>query len=247
MISRSSPARDIVIDGLVSFEHSQYFPFEHLVAVDKDTSFIRHFNDAPLRRSGRMTAYQKRKRAILESMLGRPDPKAVEKATRELLEVSLEGAKSAVVRSDEHTAYPRAIRRLNVEIEHLRTSSIRRRDRRNELFEVNSLEMFVRHSSSNHKRETISFSKRRQGSTERFALFVVWKNYVKRRFEKRCCKTPAMLSGLATRILTIEEILGRRLFPSRVELTGAWADYYWRRVETSVLGVNRRHELKYAV
>ena len=72
-----STCRDIVVDGLVTFEHSQFFPFEILAAVDNDSSFILHFSDAPLRRSGRMTAAQKVKRAKLEARTGRPDPKAV--------------------------------------------------------------------------------------------------------------------------------------------------------------------------
>jgi hypothetical protein len=54
-----STQRDIVIDGLVTFEHSQYFPFEILAAVDRHSSFILHFSDAPLRRSSRMTDWQR--------------------------------------------------------------------------------------------------------------------------------------------------------------------------------------------
>lgn len=243
----ASPAVDIAIDGLGCFEHSQYFPFEHLLAVDRPTSFIPYFTDAPLRRSGRMTTRQKRKRERLERRLGRPDPKAVEKGMREVLEVALEGSERATVYSDKHRAYLRSIQGLKTDIDHKRTSSRAVRDRHNDLFEINSLDMFIRHSGANHRRETIAFSKRRQGSSERLAVFVVWKNFVKRRWEKGCRQTPGMLRGLTDRVLTVEEILSKRLFPSLIELPARWNDYYWRRVVTPVLGVNRRHELKYAV
>ncbi len=239
LMRKASPFSDIAVDGLVTFEFSQYFPFEHLVAVDNETSFLIHFTDAPLRRSGRMTAFQKRRRQELEARLGKPDPRAVEKGMVELLRVATEGAEQAIVRSDEHRAYLRALRQVACDITHRRTSSRRKRDRHNELFEINSLDMFLRHSQANHRRETIAFSRRRQCSSERLAVFQVWKNYVKRRWEKRSRATPGMLVGVTDRVLTAAEVLGRRMFRSHVELPRSWAAYYERRVATPVLGVNR--------
>lgn len=246
IMQQASPFRDIVIDGLVSFEYSQYFPFEHLVAVDRNTSFFIHFTDAPLRRSGTMTEFQKKKRQKLEAELGRPDSKAVLKGMQEVLSVALAGADCAIVRSDKHGIYPRAIRQLDCKIQHRRIDSRLKRDRRNELFEVNCLDMLIRHCEKNHTRETIAFSKRRQGSAERLAVLLVWRNYVKRRFEKRCKETPAMLLGLVDQVLGFRDIFSQRLFPSLVELPLRWQEYYWRRVWTPVLGVNRRHEWTYA-
>jgi len=242
----ASTCRDIVIDGLVSFEHSQFYPFEILAAVDNDTSFILHLTDAPLRRSGRMTDAQKVKRARLEAKHGRPDPRAVLDGAREILQEAVVGANQAIIRSDEHRAYPRALKGLPCPYTHRQVNSQERRDRRNELFEVNALDMFLRHSIANHRRETIAFAKRRQGAMERAAVFTVWKNWVKRRWEKRCHQTPAMLMGLADKAFRFEEILARRLFPRHVSLPPSWQNYYWRKVETPVLGVNRQHRLKYA-
>jgi hypothetical protein len=78
------------------------------------------------------------------------------------------------------------------------------------------------------------------------AIFTVWKNCVKRRWELGRRQTPAMIKGLLERPLRAVEILQERLFPSLVELPARWREYYWRLVETPVLGVNRRHELTYA-
>lgn len=241
-----SPPSDIVADGLVSFEYSQFFPFEHLIAVDRHSSFIYYHTDAPVRRSGRMTDPQKQRRAKLEKALGRPDPKAVENAMGELLGVVLQGAKKAIVRTDRHKAYPRALRRVDCEVEHRTTDSRRVRNQTNELFEINSLDRFLRHSSANHTRETLAWSKRRQASAERLTVFMVWKNCVKRRWELGRRQTPAMVLGLLEAPLKVVDILRERLFPSLVELPPRWQQYYSRAVQTPVLGTNRKHELKYA-
>jgi transposase-like protein len=237
----------LVIDGFESFEYSQYFPFHHNLAVEAATGFFVHFTDSPLRRKGRMRPAQRRRRAQLEERLGRPDPKAVESGIRELLQVALAGVETVQLRRDDHPAYPRAMRDLPQRIIDQVTPSTARRDADNDLFEVNLLDLLIRHSSANHRRETIAWSKRRQRSAERLAVLLVWRNYVKRRWEKGPPQTPAMLKGLVEKPLRLREILARRLFPSRIALPGIWADYYWGRVLTRALPVNRRHALRYAV
>ncbi|MBI5838345.1 MAG: hypothetical protein HZB25_13990, partial [Candidatus Eisenbacteria bacterium] len=52
--------------------------------------------------------------------------------------------------------------------------------------------------------------------------------------------------GLLGRALTVSEVLGRRLFPSRVGLPETLERYYRRTVKTPALGVNRTHRLRYA-
>jgi hypothetical protein len=194
-----------------------------------------------------MTAYQKQRRATLEAVHRRADPGAVLEATVEVLSASLAGAVRAHVWSDKHRAYPVAIRRIRwCAVEHETIDSRARRTRANPLFEVNCLDMLLRHCLKDHTRETIAFGKRRQHSIYRLAIFVVWRNYIKRRRERRCRSTPAMLLGLLTRALTEPEVLARRLFVAHLELSARWEDYYWRRVKTRPLAVNRRHELAYA-
>jgi transposase-like protein len=244
--ANARPQGPLVFDSFESFEYSQYFPFQHHLLAEVESSFFWHFTDSPLRRKGRMTEVQKRRRAALETQLGRPDPQAVDKDVQHLLQVTLGGVPEATVRTDDHRAYPRALRRLTCQVDHQVTSSRERRDAGNPLFEINLLDMLVRHSQANHRRETIAWSKRRQGSADRLAIFLVWRNYVKWRWEKRCRKTPAMWKGLVTRRLGVSEILGERLFRTRIALPDRWAQYYERAVVTPVLGRNRRHELRYA-
>lgn len=240
------PQGDLVLDSFESFEHSQYHPFLHHLLVEADTSFFWLFTDSPLRRKGRMTAYQKRRRRELEQARGRPDPRAVEKDVHQLLAAVLAPQETATLRSDDHRAYPRALRGLGRRIRHRVTSAKARRDAGNPLFEINLLDLLIRHSQAGHRRETLAWPKRRQGSAERLAVLLVWRNYVKWRWEKRGRRTPAMLKGLLDRRLTVAEILRERLFRTRIALPGRWAQYYDRLVETTALPVNSRHALKYA-
>jgi hypothetical protein len=55
-----------------------------------------------------------------------------------------------------------------------------------------------------------------------------------------------MVKWLTKWSLGVEDILRSRIFRTRMELPSRWAEYYDRRVETPVLGVNLRHELIYA-
>jgi transposase-like protein len=247
MMQGSSPVHEIVVDGFESFEFSQYFPIHHHMAVEKDTDFIIYFTDSELRRKGRMTKVQKKRRAKLEKELGRPDPRAIEKDMRELLEVTLQDQSAATVYSDDHPAYKRSLKGLTTRIDHRVTPGKAHRDQNNSMWEINLLDLLIRHCSANHKRETIAWSKRRQASVERLAILLVWRNYMKGRREKvRGSPTPAMERGMMDRPLEIEELLRKRLFRTRCELPPAWSDYYDRKVETRALKCNRRHELKMA-
>ena len=237
---------DVVIDGFETFEWSQYFPYHHNVAVEADTGYFLFHTDSPLRRKGRMRPEQKRRRAQLEEQLGRPDPRAVEKGIGELLDALTGKAPHLSIRSDDHRAYPRAIRTLPSSHTHHITSSKAHRNNRNPLWEVNLLDLMIRHSTAAHKRETIAWAKRRQAAIEKLAVFQIWRNYVKRRWEKGDERTSAMIKGLSERPLKLKELFASRRFRTRVELPPRWSLYYDRVVKTAALAVNRTHRLTYA-
>jgi hypothetical protein len=244
---QAKPNGPVVVDGFESFEYSQYFPFHHNLAFEAESGFFCFFTDSELRRKGRMTAYQKQRRQELEAQLGRPAADAIRRGMLELLSVTLAKTSTAVVRSDEHRSYPWAVERTECQIVHEVTSSQKQRDAKNPLFVINRADNWIRHSSSNHKRETIAWSKRRCGSAERLAILLVHWNYVKGSREKiRGSPTAAMLKGLCSKRLQVSELLQERLFRSRIELPPSWSLYYDRAVKTRALGVNRRHALRYA-
>ena len=228
-----APREVLVLDGFETFEHSQYYPFHANLAVGAESHFLYAFTDAELRRKGRMTPAQRLRRSELEARFGRPDPKAIEREMAELLALVAPPGSVAELRTDEHPAYPRAFRRVEgVAVRHHMTPSRQARTTANPLFPVNRMDLLVRHSSANHKRETIAFSKRRQSAMERLAVFALWVNFQKSRREKRQDATPAQALGLADHKLTTREILARRRFATRVLLPLRWRIYYERRVPT---------------
>jgi hypothetical protein len=256
----------IAFDGFESFEYSQFFPFHLNLAAGNESWFLYHFTDSPLRRKGTMTVKQKAERFRLESRLGRPDPKAVENGVLELLRtlvrqmatratmgsVAQQDGAGIRLHSDDHPAYARALRRLRRRpdcppIQHRVTASTEPRTPANPLFPVNLADLLLRHCGANHRRETIAFSKRRQAAIERLAIFTVWRNVIKSRREKRPGETAAMRAGVLARRIDWETIFRRRLFPRRKLLPGVWWSYYWRRVQTQVLGTRQAgHHLRYA-
>ena len=239
--------KEIVVDGFVTFERSQNFPFHHHNAVEKETDFFIYFTDSEVRRSGKMTVKQAIRRKELEMIHGKPDGHAVRKDMAHLLKVSLAGQSSAVVHSDGHKSYLRAIKETPCDITHIITSGKDHRDKHNKLWEINLLDLLIRHSSSNHKRETIAWSKRRQSSSERMGIFLVYRNYIKVRREKKPHgPTPAMASGMFDHQLTVEDVFGERIFRDHIELPERWSEYYDKKVVTRALPKNKTHDLKYA-
>ena len=245
---REAPREPLVLDGFRSFEHSQYWPMD-LNLVVGTSLFVYGFNDAELRRSGTMRPSQQVKRMIIEKRYGRPDPQATRKRVEELLRRVIPPGGSVVLRSDEHSSYPRAIKALRDRvIDHQQTSSKAARTTSNPLFPVNLSDLLIRHSSANHKRETIAFSKRRQGALYRLAIWVVWRNYMKDRSENGKKGPPAKALGLVKRSLDLGQVLKTRLFPDRLPRLSRWQrECYFGRIPTRAIERCVAHTARYAI
>jgi hypothetical protein len=223
------------LDSFVSFHWSQYFPTHYHLLAGRSSHFFYGFTECEVRRSGRMTSGQKRRRTTLEEKYGRPDPRAIERAVAPLLEAFRNAESPLDVTTDEHADYPRAIARLpRGAISHRTVSSRASRTTRNPLFAVNLLDLLIRHSSANHKRETIAFSRSRRGAIERLWLFLAWRNYVKSFSEKSRSATPAQRAGVAERRWTLKQLFRRRLFPEQIELPALWKAHYEGSIPTRV-------------
>ena len=162
--------------------------------------------------------------------------------------------------SDDHPGYRRAVARhpLRDRISHRafanpkrrgkgepRSPAAVRRDRA--LFPVDQLHALIRHSQAHHRRETIAFGRRLSALLERAFLLAVWRNFVKRRSERRPrAPTPAMVLGLARRPRRWQQVLSRRLFPHRIKLPAGWERIYRRDLITPSVGRNQRHRLVHA-
>jgi transposase-like protein len=242
-----APAEPLVLDGFRSLESGHYWPFDLNLLVG-ESHYVYGFNEAELRRSGTMRPGQKRHREHLERLHGRPDPQATRKAVEELVARVVPDGTEAVIRSDAHPSYLLAFRRLGKRRIHSQTTSSRRaRTARNPLFPINLADLLLRHGGANHKRETIAFSKRRQGALYRAAIWVVWRNYVKWTSETKQTDPPGVRLGLLPKRLPVEKILSRRLFPWRQRLAPWLLACYEGRIRTRCLARQRVHRLRYAV
>ncbi len=242
-----TPGEPLVVDGFESFAFSQYYPLHLNLAVGAESHFVYAFTESELRRKGRMTRAQKARREEEEAAVGRPDPRAIERGVRQLLAQVIPPGTVAEVHSDEHRAYPRAVRALrDRRIRHRVTSSKAPRTAANPLFPANRQDLMLRHSGANHRRETIAFSKLRAGVIERAALQAVFMNFLKSFSERRQDATPAERLGIVGRKLGLREVLQERLFPQRMPLPEEVRRSYERRVPTRRIPQMRAHRLRYA-
>jgi transposase-like protein len=245
---RGPISEPLALDSFESFEYSQYFPTSYHLVAGRSSHFTYGFTESELRRKGRMSERQKARRVALEAKLGRPDPRSVEADVADLLAIVAPMPQALRLHTDEHAAYPRAVSRVrHLVVTHETISSRAARTPQNPLFPVNLLDLLIRHSGANHKRETIAFSKRRASSIERLAVFLVWRNWVKSFSERKGGESTAMRLGLAKERRTVEDVLAMRLFPTRIVLPRRWRPYYWRTVRTRAIARCVIHRRKYAM
>ena len=110
------------------------------------------------------------------------------------------------------------------------------------MFPADQLHQLVRHTCSDHKRETISFGRRIESILGRAHLVAVWKNFIKARSERKPDRTtPAMRLGLTDARWPWEWVLSRRLFPARVKSSKAALELYWKRFTPHLPELERKH------
>src|SRR5262249_23136227 len=147
----------------------------------------------------------------------------------------------------EHAAYPRALRRLeHLRVRHRTISSRAARTPQNPLFAINLLDLLIRHSGANHKRETISFAKRRQMAIWRLLVMLARRNRWRWGSGGGGRDAAARRLRIVRHRLGVKELLRRRLFVTRIGLPRRWQAYYWGRMVTRQMPRGREHRLRYA-
>ena len=110
------------------------------------------------------------------------------------------------------------------------------------MFPVDQLHQLLRHTCSDHKRETIAFGRRLESILGRAHLIAVWKNFIKRRTERRPFPTtPAMRLGATDAPWTWQRILARRLFPLREPVTESALRLYEKKWTAGLPELAARH------
>ena len=256
-VLRGRLAEPVVLDHFETFEFSQDLPFGVATPVGSVSWFLYGVDPAPHARAGRRSAAQQRR-------LRRRPPRrsrggyhgSTRRVMRSLLPLVPQGQRLDLV-GDGHPAYDAVAARLpQVRLfRHPnpqrgpkgspRSAQARERDRA--MFPSDLLHALLRHSVAHHRRETIAFGRRLNALMERLFLTTVWRNFVKRRSERRPEPvTPAMRVGLADEPWAWRRVLSRRLFPGRESLAPVAKLIYRRAWTTPVFPNNTLHTLTHA-
>jgi len=221
-------------------------------AVGASSWFVYDVDPAPHRGSGRRP--DRKPEDGTTPRVNRPYVASIRRSIRGLIP-RLSASDRLVLRVDGRLDYPAALRddalRPRVALQVFpnprrgpkgapRSPAAIRRDLA--MFPVDQLHQLLRHSCSDHKRETIAFGRRLESILGRAHLMAVWKNFVKARSERaRDRSTPAMRLGLADARWGFERILARRLFQSREAMSGSTLRIYRKLWTPGLPPLNRRH------
>lgn len=200
------------MDELESFEGNRFQPVTVPILIERGSFFIIGSGVAPLRRKGRLTPSQRRRRKAHELLHGRR-PSTSGRAVKQVLKRldSLAPPRSAVVlESDRKPLYGKLGRQLfGSRFQWKRFSATARRDRSNPLFPINHTHARLRHFLARLRRRTWCVSKRREALGAHLAIATLWSNY-SRGVTNRTRISPAQALGVASRAYRAEELMGWR-------------------------------------
>lgn len=231
---------DLVADGIESFVGSQYWPNAFTLLVGAQSQYLYSVDYAQLRRKGRMTEAQRRRRDELNARVAVAAGQTERSFARILTEVGYLWSQSPsrqrlVLATDCHKSYRRVIEgdrevsRLHEtgRFTHHRIESTRPRTRSNPLFSVNYFDREIRKDQACHVRETVQWSRDTNNAMERMWLYGVFHNcFKRRRINGHDPRTHAEHAGVRAGVIgrLKREFLQHRYFFSRLNLS----DSQWR-------------------
>jgi len=201
-------------DELETFEGRRNTrPLSVPILIEKETRYILWAESAPIRPRGRMS--RAREKAIRQDELryGRRKDLSRRSVRRTLQRgADVVGRLGKVVLyTDEKSTYPGIARKLFGErrLVHRRTNSKQARTTWNPLFPINHTEAMTRDLLGRVRRNSWSVSEKRRYLDLGLALWMVWRNYVRRRYNYDD-ESPAQMLGFVTRRMTEEQLLSWR-------------------------------------
>ena len=230
----------LVADGFQSFWVSQYCPNNFNLLVGERSQYVYALTAATLRRSGRMSEAQRRRRTALER-LDRADRGEPLRRFEQLLMTASElwaplPPYARVLLTDEHQMYPRAVARLPFgSLTHRRVSSRMPRTTTNALFAVNYLDREIRKDLAEHRRETVCFARSAALSLQRMWIYLVVHNCCKPyRISPKSPLTHAQMAGVRPAAVrkVLRHWLTQRAFLSRSALSVSMLQVWMGMVHT---------------
>jgi transposase-like protein len=188
-------------------------PLSLPLLIERKSRFVIWGEAATIRPHGRMSPARRKALAEDEKRLGRRRDASRWAILRTLRRGHELAAKLALVvfSSDEKASYP-GLARLALRgkrLLHLRTNSRLVRASWNPLFAINQTEAMVRDLLGRLRRESWLVSKKRRYLDLGLQLWIAYRNYVRRRFN-RDQRSPAQVLGFAERRLEVGELLSWR-------------------------------------
>ena len=198
------------LDEMETFETNRYKPVSVPVLIEKRSYFVVATATAPLRRKGRMTPAQIKKRAQLELIHGRRRSGSDAAVTRCLAALARHAQRPVVLESDRKPSYGALCRRLlHKQVLHLTHDSRARRDRANPLFPINHTNAMLRYCLARLRRRSWCVTRVRAWLQHALDLYSAWFNYC-RGITIKTRISPAQALGLASRKLKTTEWLSWR-------------------------------------
>jgi len=232
---------NLCADGFESFTVSQYFPNNIALLVGQESQMVYHANYVTIRRKGRMTEAQKKRRMELEKTYRAPG-KSIQKGFELLMHSTADLAASSRMKAillitDMKKEYPRAIRAVGhrmsrsgewgypLPVHHITISSRISRTVRNWLFPVNYLDRQIRKDVANHVRETVQFARNVNDGMNRLMIYFLHHNCLKPYRIRRARQDPrthAEIAGIDRDLITRElsTLYTERRFLSHLEEDG---------------------------
>ncbi len=231
--SLRTPSEDLAADGFESFCVSQYFPNNIHLLVGSESQFVYEADHVTLRRKGRMTTEQRRRRELLDRRF-RPPLHGIEdsfaRIARACLALISDGCRPSLrLWTDRKREYPRGISQSacaralleSGRLLHRTISSRAARTRDNQLFPVNYLDRELRKDLHEHVRETTCFGRDVNNQMERLTLYLYYHNYRKPHRSRQPGLTHAQVAGYpeADYRAEAERLWVERAWYSRTELS----------------------------
>ena len=234
---------DLCADGFESFTVSQYFPNNINILVGKESQMVYHANYVTIRRKGRMTEEQKKRRKVLEKIWRAPR-RGIQSGFEQLM-LCIEdllpssGMNRIRLYTDEKKEYPRAVSAVEQQLSrpgkpgysrplrHIQISSRKARTLSNHLFPVNYLDRQIRKDGANHTRETVQFARNVSDCMNRLMIYFLHHNCLKPyriKLQRQDPRTHAEVAGVRLEIIRreLETLYSERRFLSHLVETAEY-------------------------
>ena len=188
-------------------------PLSVPILIETNTRFVVWAESAPIRPRGKMTLSRRRRIKKDEARFGRRRDRSRRSLRRTLARaaVLVVGRGRIHLDTDQKSSYPHLAREAfgGDRLVHTQTNSRLARTVANPLFPINHTEAMARDLSGRLRRESWLVSKKRRFLDLGLQIFLAYRNYVRRRFN-RDEESPAQFLGFAPRRLSETEMLGWR-------------------------------------